>query len=122
LTFWHLPFFFDYTALNDGVHILQPFSFIIVGATSFLALRALGESFKIIILIPLNGIMAFAGLMFAVTTTPIYPIYSISSHNDVGTYMLITCLLLLLVVLPTYLVHRAVFHLRIRTTTSDKTV
>ena len=122
LTFWHLPFVFDYAALNDSVHILQHISFIIVGATSFLALRALGESFKIIILISLNGIMAFAGLMFAVTTTPIYPIYSVSSHNDAGTYMLITCLLLLLVVLPTYLIHRAIFHLRIRTTSSDKTV
>jgi Protein of unknown function (DUF1404)/Cytochrome c oxidase caa3 assembly factor (Caa3_CtaG) len=122
LTFWHLPFVFDYAALNDGVHILQHISFIIVGVTSFLAFRALGESFKIIILISLNGIMAFAGLMFAVTTTPIYPIYSVSSHNDAGTYMLITCLLLLLVVLPTYLIHRAILHLRIRTTSSDKTV
>jgi Protein of unknown function (DUF1404)/Cytochrome c oxidase caa3 assembly factor (Caa3_CtaG) len=122
LTFWHLPSVFDYAALNDSVHILQHISFIIVGATSFLALRALGESFKIIILISLNGIMAFAGLMFAVTTTPIYPIYSVSSHNDAGTYMLITCLLLLLVVLPTYLIYRAFFHLRIRTTSSDKTV
>ena len=122
LTFWHLPSVFDYAALNDSVHILQHISFIIVGVTSFLAFRALGESFKIIILISLNGIMAFAGLMFAVTTTPIYPIYSVSSHNDAGTYMLITCLLLLLVVLPTYLIHRAILHLRIRTTSSDKTV
>src|SRR5207248_3420096 len=122
LTFWHLPSIFDYAALNDHVHILQHISFIIVGATSFLALRALGESFTIIILISLNGIMTFAGLMFAVTTTPIYPIYSVSSHNDAGTYMLITCLLLLLIVLPTYLIHKAIFHLRIRTTTSDESV
>lgn len=122
LTFWHLPFVFDYAALNEDVHVLQHISFIIVGASSFLALRALGESFKIIILISLNGIMAFAGLMFAVTTTPIYPVYSVSSHNDAGTYMLITCLLLLLVVLPAYLIHRAIFYLRIRTTSSNKTV
>lgn len=40
LTFWHLPFVFDYAALNDRVHILQHISFIIVGATSFFALRA----------------------------------------------------------------------------------
>ena len=115
LTFWHLPSIFDYATLNEQVHIIQHISFIIVGATAFLALRALGESFKILILVSLNAIMAFAGLMFAVTSTPIYPVYSVSSHNDAGTYMLITCILLLLVVLPTYLIHRTILHVRVKT-------
>lgn len=120
LTFWHLPSIFDYATLNEQVHIIQHISFIIVGATAFLALRALGESFKILILISLNAIMAFAGLMFAVTSTPIYPIYSVSSHNDAGTYMLITCILLLLVVLPTYLIYRTIFHVRVKTINSNR--
>jgi cytochrome c oxidase assembly factor CtaG len=119
LTFWHLPSIFDYATLNEQVHIIQHISFIIVGATAFLALRALGESFKILILISLNAIMAFAGLMFAVTSTPIYPVYSVSSHNDAGTYMLITCILLLLVVLPAYLISRTIFHLRVKTINSN---
>jgi hypothetical protein len=119
LTFWHLPSIFDYATLNEQVHIIQHISFIIVGATAFLALRALGESFKILILISLNAIMAFAGLMFAVTSTPIYPVYSVSSHNDAGTYMLITCILLLLVVLPAYLISRTIFHLRVKTINSS---
>jgi hypothetical protein len=119
LTFWHLPSIFDYATLNEQVHIMQHISFIIVGATAFLALRALGESFKILILISLNAIMAFAGLMFAVTSTPIYPVYSVSSHNDAGTYMLITCILLLLVVLPAYLISRTIFHLRVKTINSN---
>jgi hypothetical protein len=121
LTFWHIPSIFDYATLNEPVHILQHISFIIVGATAFLALRTLGESFKILILITLNAIMAFAGLMFAVTTTPVYPIYSVSSHNDAGTYMLVTCILLLLGVLPAYLIHRAIFHLRIKRVSDDHT-
>ena len=75
---------------------------------------SLGESFKILVLIALNAIMAFAGLMFAVLQTPIYTVYSVSSHNDAGTYMLVTCILLLLVGLPAYLIHRTLFHVRIK--------
>jgi hypothetical protein len=114
LTFWHLPSVFDYATLYEQIHILQHISFIIVGATGFLALRTLGESFKILLLIALNAIMAFAGLMFAVLQTPIYTVYSVSSHNDAGTYMLVTCILLLLVGLPAYLIHRTLFHVRIK--------
>jgi Protein of unknown function (DUF1404)/Cytochrome c oxidase caa3 assembly factor (Caa3_CtaG) len=114
LTFWHLPSVFDYATLHEQIHILQHISFIIVGATGFLALRTLGESFKILVLIAFNAIMAFAGLMFAVLQTPIYTVYSISSHNDAGTYMLLTCILLLLVGLPAYLIHRTLFHVRIK--------
>jgi hypothetical protein len=114
LTFWHLPSVFDYATLHEQIHILQHISFIIVGATGFLALRALGESFRILALIALNAIMAFAGLLFAVLQTPIYTVYSVSSHNDAGTYMVVTCLLLLLVGLPAYLIHRTLFHVRIK--------
>lgn len=114
LTFWHLPSVFDYATLHEQIHILQHISFIIVGATAFLALRTLGESFKILVLIALNAVMAFAGLMFAILQTPIYTVYSVSSHNDAGTYMLVTCILLLLVGLPAYLIHRTLFHIRIK--------
>ena len=114
LTFWHLPSVFDYATLHEQIHILQHISFIIVGATGFLALRALGESFMILLLIALNAIMAFAGLMFAVLQTPIYTVYSVSSHNDAGTYMLVTCILLLIVGLPAYLIHRTLFRVRIK--------
>ena len=114
LAVWHYPPLFDYAVLHENVHILQHVSFIIVGATGFIALRTLGESFKIIILITLNAIMAFAGLLFAVTTDPVYAVYSINGHNEAGNYMLITCILLLLIGLPAYLIHRAFFHLRSR--------
>lgn len=114
LTFWHLPSVFDYATLHEQIHILQHISFIIVGATGFLALRALGEAVKILVLIALNAIMAFAGLMFAVLQTPIYTVYSVSNHNDAGTYMLVTCILLLIVGLPAYLIHRTLFHVRIK--------
>ena len=114
LALWHYPPLFDYAVLHENIHILQHISFIIVGVTGFIALRTLGESFKIIILITLNAIMAFAGLLFSVTTDPVYSYYSTSGHNEAGNYMLITCILLLLIGLPAYLIHRALFHIRIR--------
>jgi hypothetical protein len=59
--------------------------------------------------------MGFAGLLFSVITDPVYSLYSsVSGHNEAGNYMLITCILLLLIGLPAYLVHRALFHIRIR--------
>jgi cytochrome c oxidase assembly factor CtaG len=114
LAIWHYPPLFDYAVLHKNVHILQHISFIIVGATGFIALRTLGESFRIITLITLNATMAFVGSLFAVTTDPVYTVYSINGHNEAGNYMLITCILLLLIGLPAYLIHRAFFHLRLR--------
>src|ERR687888_277386 len=116
LAIWHWAPLFDYAVLHENIHILQHISFIIVGATGFIALRTLGESFKIIILITLNAIMAFTGLLLSVTTEPVYSFYSINGHNEAGTYMLITCILLLLIGLPAYLIHRALFHIRIKIT------
>jgi cytochrome c oxidase assembly factor CtaG len=114
LAFWHVPFVFDFAALHEPIHILQHLSFIIVGATVFLAIRALGESFKILLLFSAMGIMAFAGLFFIVLHKRIYIIYSVSSHNDAGTYMIISCMLLLFIGLPLYLIQRTLFHIRIR--------
>ena len=75
MTFWHLPSVFDYATLHEQIHILQHISFIIVGATGFLALRTLGESFKILVLIALNAVMAFAGLMFGFTNANLYCVF-----------------------------------------------
>jgi len=119
LTFWHIPLIFDYAELDGQVHIAQHISFIIVGAMGFLAARSLGESFKLLALFSLNGIMGFAGLMFIILDRPIYLVYSVNSHNNAGTYMLVSCIILLLVVLPAYLIRRTFFHIRIRQSTAS---
>ena len=116
------PSYSTLSALHEPIHILQHFSFIIVGATVFLAIRALGESFKILLLFSAMGIMAFAGLFFIVLHKRIYIIYSVNSHNDAGTYMIVSCLLLLFIGLPLYLIQRTLFHIRIRSAmNNDKT-
>jgi Protein of unknown function (DUF1404)/Cytochrome c oxidase caa3 assembly factor (Caa3_CtaG) len=120
LAIWHYPPLFDYAVLHENVHVLQHISFIIVGATAFLALRTLGESFKIIILIALNAAMAFGGLLLSVTTDPVYSSYSVNGHNEAGNYMIVTCILLLVIGFPAYLIHRTFIH--IRTRIKDKSI
>ena len=118
LAFWHLPWVFDFAELHQSAHILQHISFIVIGAAGYIAIRSLGESFKLFILFALNGIMGFAGLMFSLLDKPVYLVYSVSSHNNAGTYMLISCIIILLVVLPAYLIRRTLFHLHARQSNS----
>jgi hypothetical protein len=118
LAFWHIPSVFDFAQLHEQVHIAQHISFVVVGAVSFLAVRSLGESFKLFALFALNGIMGLAGLMFSVLDKPVYLVYSVNSHNNTGTWMLIMCIILLVIVLPFYLIKRALFYSRIRKASS----
>ncbi len=113
LAFWHIPSVFDFAQLHEQVHIAQHISFVVVGAVSFLAVRSLGESFKLFAGFALNGRMGLAGLMFSVLDKPVYLVYSINSHNNTGTWMLIMCIVLLVIVLPFYLIKRALFYARI---------
>ena len=114
LAFWHLPTTFDFAALNGWVHILQHLSFTAVGAIGVLSIRAIGESYSIFLLVFLSGIMGFLGLMFSVLDKPVYHVYSVAGHNNAGIYLIASCMLLLFIVLPAYLINRTLFHIRIR--------
>jgi Protein of unknown function (DUF1404) len=115
LAIWHVPSIFDFASQHIQVHILQHITFIIVGATGFLAIRSFGESFNLFLLMSMMCMMSFAGLLFSVTQTPLYVVYSIHDHNDTGTYMILTSVLMLLIGFPAYLIHRALFHTQIAT-------
>ena len=112
LAFWHIPSMFDLATTVDNIHILQHFSFIVVGAAGFLAMRVLGDSFKIFLLIAIIGMMGFSGLLFSVLDGQVFSTYSIGDHNDAGTYMIITSTLLLVIGLPWYLIQRTMFHIK----------
>ena len=116
LIYWHIPSVFDFAQLHEQAHVAQHISFIVVGAMGFLAVRSLGESFKLFALFALNGIMGFAGLMLSVLDKPIYLVYSVNSHNNAGIWMLTMCIVLLVIVLPAYLIKRSLFYARIRQT------
>jgi len=113
LVCWHIPSVFDFAQLHEQAHVAQHISFIVVGAIGFLAIRSLGESLKLFAIFTLNGIMGFVGLMFSVLDKPIYLVYSVNSHNNAGIWMLIMCIVLLVIVLPAYLIKRALFYARI---------
>src|SRR5712691_914311 len=107
LIYWHTPSVFDFAQLHEQAHVAQHISFIVVGAMGFLAVRSLGESFKLFALFAINGIMGFAGLMLSVLNKPIYAVYSVNSHNNAGIWMLTMCIVLLVIVLPAYLIKRS---------------
>jgi hypothetical protein len=114
MSVWHIPDVFDYAFTHSQVHILQHISFIIVGAATFLTIRILGESFNLFLLLSLIGMMGFAGLIFVIMDGQIYRVYSITSHQDAGIYMIISSILLLLVITPVYLIRRTMLHLKAR--------
>jgi hypothetical protein len=108
---WHIPHIFDYASTHYYVHVVQHLSFIMVGAATFMTIRLLGESFNLFLVFSLIGMMGFSGLILVILDNQIYQVYSISSHHNAGNYMIITFVILLLVIMPTYLIRRAIFHI-----------
>jgi cytochrome c oxidase assembly factor CtaG len=114
MIFWHIPSIFDYAQLHETTHILQHLSFIAIGMTCFLASRTMGEPFNLFTLFSLGAIMGLVGLFFTVLSTPVYQVYSMYNHNITGSYMIIMCLLMLIVGMPSYLIYRTLYHIRIK--------
>jgi hypothetical protein len=108
LGFWHLPFIFDYSEMHPIVHMMQHISFIFVGVTGFLSIRALGESYQIFLILVLSGMMGFVGLIFSILDNSIYTVYSITGHNYAGTAMVIVSIILLVVALPSFAIKKTI--------------
>jgi hypothetical protein len=43
----------------------------------------------------------------------------LKSHNNAGTWMLVVCVILLVIVMPSYLIHRTFLHVRIKLKSSN---
>lgn len=117
---WHIPDIFDYATFNPHIHILQHFSFIIVGILLFVSIRLSYESNSIFYLLSSIGMMVLSGLILATTNDIIYTAYSIDSHHISGNYMFILTILIGLVVFPFYLIQRTLFHIRQNTKNQEK--
>ena len=117
---WHIPDIFDYAIFNPNIHILQHFSFIIVGILLFVSIRLSYESNSIFYLLSSIGMMVLSGLILATTNDIIYTSYSIDSHHTSGNYMFILTILIGLVVFPFYLIQRTLFHIRQNTKNQEK--
>ena len=116
---WHIPQIFDYGSTHENVHVMQHISFIMVGAGVFVTIRLLGESFNLFLIFSLLGMMGFSGLILAISDSQIYRVYSISSHQNAGIYMIISFVILLLVIMPAYLIRRTLFHINTFTSGGD---
>ena len=110
VAFWHIPSFFDLSSYSEKIHLLQHFSFVMVGALFFLSLRQLGQSLVLFLIISSVGMMLLSGLGLALANERLYLPYSVSSHNTTGEYMLAISIAIALIGLPGYLIHRTLFH------------
>jgi hypothetical protein len=108
---WHIPVIFNMTAQSQAIHIFQHASFIFVGSACFLASRSIGESFTIILIFSMAGMMALCGLGLILSNERIYIFYSLPSHNEAGEYMIISSMILLLGTLPAYIIKRTIYHI-----------
>ena len=115
LAFWHFPQIFDYSVLNENIHVMQHISFIFVGMTGFLSIRSLGESYQIFLILILSGMMGFIGLIFSVLDDPIYSVYTVAAHNFAGTSMVIVSIILLLIGLPIYAIKKTLIYIKTKT-------
>lgn len=113
MIFWHIPLLFDLAVLHNFTHILQHISFMIVGASIYMAIRNFGESFSLILLVFLIGMMGLSGILFSVVEDNIYVVYDIQNHHEAGFYMVVTSIVILILIFPIYLIKKAMFHIKL---------
>jgi cytochrome c oxidase assembly factor CtaG len=69
---WYIPQIFDYAFTHNYVHVIQHFSFIIIGATTVIVIRLLGESFNLLLIFSLICMMSISGLILVISDNQIY--------------------------------------------------
>jgi hypothetical protein len=107
MIFWHIPLVFDIASYDDLVHLFQHISFIIVGMCIYKIIKSFDFSFLLFFFILSGGFMGIMGLILILTNYPIYSSYTIQSHIDGGNYMIISGIIMMLVILPSVLIKKA---------------
>lgn len=91
LVFWHLPFAWDTAVLNPLVHVLEHFSFLLVGLLAGSTLMAFSDSGKIgTLVLAFFGHMAYAIVLISPTSSAVYPLYSVAQQATVGWALILT--------------------------------
>ncbi len=112
LLFWHIPVVFDYASYYVMVHLLQHISFIIVGMCIYMVIKKFEFNFHLILLLLMGSIMGLSGLLLILSITPVYSFYTIQSHISAGNYMIIFSIMMMIFVLPTILIKKALTYLK----------
>lgn len=108
MTFWHIPIVFDIASYDDLVHLFQHISFVFVGVCIYKIIKNFDFSFLLFFFILSGGFMGIMGLVLTLTKHSIYSFYTIQSHMDAGTYMIISGIIMMLVILPFVLIKKAI--------------
>ncbi len=91
IVFWHFPGPWDEAVLNPGVHVVEHFSFLIVGLLSGSWLLLLSDSGKIgALLAAFFGHMGYAVALISPFNIQVYSLYSLADQATLGWILLLT--------------------------------
>jgi plastocyanin len=87
IIFWHLPFAWDAAVLNPGTHVIEHLTFFGVGLAIGIFVPMLTDNLKMLVFVlALSGHMIYGFVLF-ISTTPIYPLYSLSQQAQLGLWL-----------------------------------
>ncbi len=91
VVFWHFPGPWDAAVLNPGVHVVEHFSFLVVGMLSGSWLLLLSDSGKIgALMAAFFGHMGYAVALISPWNVQVYALYSLSDQVIMGWVLLLT--------------------------------
>jgi cytochrome c oxidase assembly factor CtaG len=110
LVIWHYPPLFAAASFHDELHQFQHASFIVTGAIAYVALRSMTLSYLILFVILMGAVMAMVGALLLVSNEQIFFPYSIESHSEAGSTMIILTIVMAVVLLPAILISHSLRH------------
>lgn len=87
IVFWHLPTFWDAAVLNPAVHVVEHFSFLVIGLMIGAFVPMLPDNFKMLALVLAISAHMFYGFALYLISTPIYPLYPVSQQALLGLFL-----------------------------------
>jgi len=84
LIFWHLPTFWDSAVESVYVHIIEHFSFLLVGSLIGFCVPQLQDNLKMILLALTISAHMFFGFALYIIGTRVYPLYPVSQQQLLG--------------------------------------
>ncbi len=87
IVFWHLPAFWDAAVLNPLVHIVEHFSFLVIGLSIGAFVPMLPDNFKMLTLVFAISAHMFYGFALYIISTPVYPLYPVDQQALLGVFL-----------------------------------
>lgn len=101
--YWHVPVNFDAAVLNDSIHTVMHFTFIMVGALLFIGSGLLTGRMRHVLLLVPGKAMGIFGAFLLFTAAYVYPVYPVAEQTETGLIMVVMMLLMDLTIVPYWL-------------------